>query len=95
MEHFSDLENQEDSSTKIDSAKKAVQRLKVEIKKINQKQENENTTKINRERERERLIEVQKQQNSFETLKNRLDAMCLLVGTVFGSPNRGYGDLSS
>ena len=53
MEHFPDLENYEDSLTKITTAKEAVRRVKEEIDKINKKIDAENRGKMNQQRSAE------------------------------------------
>ncbi len=87
MKYFPDLENCDDFSRKTAAAKEAVRRVKEQIDAINQKTEEKNREEINQQKSSERLNDIRKKQDSFESLKSRLDELVLMLGTQEG----GYG----
>jgi len=84
MEYFPDLENYEDSPTKITAAQEAVRRVKEQIDKINKNIDAEDRGEINQRRLEERLKEIESKQQPFETLKSRLDELTPKIGTQTG-----------
>ncbi|MGL4594241.1 MAG: restriction endonuclease [Thermoguttaceae bacterium] len=81
MNHFPDLENQEDSTNKIKAATDAVARLKQEIDKINHNKETGIKRAFDRKREQDNLEKIQSKNSSFESLKKRLDQLASNIGT--------------
>ncbi len=86
MKHFPDLENWEDSSDKISSAFKAVERLRAEVDTLNQQVREEAATKeIRQKAAKEREQKLSSQQN-LEKLGNQLAGLIPQQGT----PDGGY-----
>lgn len=84
MEHFPDLENWEDSNLKINSAKEAVGRLKLEVKKLNKQLSDEKEVIRRRQSaEEERQKNVLASQ-SLEKLAAELGDIASGLGTVSG-----------
>jgi len=84
MNHFPDLENWEDTAEKVSNAHKAIERLKIQVEKINELERNEKESIEWRRRAAEERERQATSQRTLESLEEELKELLTKAGTQEG-----------